>query len=412
MDLFFWQRVREEGSNSKSRLKKTRVNKSDSSAGKSLPLNNDDIHDSDEYDSGDEVVKTKEDEDFLDVEEDDQELLRDYERDNDKFDDERPQDSRGGPVPGRSVGSAKRVSGGGGIGMIDPNTSNPFEQTLLGLKRQKAVEISDQKKSEIATQILQAMNKAAEDDKLLYQQGKPAVNKLQMISKMEKAATTKALQAALLNFDLLIVLNSWIEPMSKSVLAGLTLRTAVYGVLHKLPCEMDQLRRSNIGKTLVMMLKHKKETPENKRKIREIIDKWSRPIFGKSTDARHIDIRERLMHETPAERQHRAAMVEKSTANIIKEKSSSKFELSANEKVEVDDGRSRARLPTNHGLMFTVQPQSRIGGDSLGGGKATAKPAKDSSRSGIIKRLKDMKQSSGKKDFRLVTADVGGRDKA
>mmetsp|Transcript_13510 Transcript_13510/g.22207 ORF Transcript_13510/g.22207 Transcript_13510/m.22207 type:complete len:480 (+) Transcript_13510:80-1519(+) len=406
------KRDRSGESASTSDAKRSRKGQSGSSSGEVA----DDIHDSDdEYDSGEEVVKTKEDDDFLDNNEDDQELLREYDKDNETFDDERPDgDVRYHTGGGRSSGSTKKVSGGGGIGMIDPNTTNPFEQTLLALKRKKATDVTDTKKGEIVSDILRAMNEAAEEDKLLYQQNQPAIKKLQMISRMERAVTTKTLQNILLEYDLLIELNKWIEPMSKNVLAALTVRTAVYDVLMKLPVQTDHIKRSKIGKTLMSMVKHKQETPENKRKIRAIVDKWSRPIFGKSTDARAIDIRERLMHETPSERQHRADMIEKNTSKIISETSSRQFELNSGEKEELDDGQSRARLPVSHGLMFTVQPQSRNGGvgDALGRGNSAAKHQKDSSRNSIVKRLKDMKQSSGKKDFRLVTADVGGRDKA
>jgi transcription factor SPN1 len=382
----------------------------------------DDIHNSsdDEYDSGEDVVKTKEDDHFLDNEDDNEELLREYERDNDNFDDERPELGGGSMGRSSSSGPMKRVNGGGGIGMINPNTSNPFEQTLLTLKKSKAVEITDAKKGEIASDILNSMNQAAEEDRELYQQGQPAVRKLQMLSKMERAVTTKQLQMTLLDYDLLSVLKSWIEPMSKTVLAGLTIRNAVYDILKKLPCQTEQLKRSQIGKTLMTLVKHKQETNENKRKIREIVDKWSRPIFGKSIDARNIDIRERLMHETAAEREHRAEMIGKNTSGAVREKSSKQFELKTGEKEIVDDGRGRARMPMNHGLMFTVQPQSNVPGKGdtalLPGGKAAASTARksqeDSSRNKIVRRLKVMQQSSGKKNFRLIQADVGGRDKA
>jgi transcription factor SPN1 len=362
------------------------------------------------------VVKTKDDDRFLDNDEDDEELLREYDRDNDVFDDDRPDNMSMSNSSGRGGGSQKRVNGGGGIGMIDPNTSNPFEQTLLALKRNKAVDVTDAKKGEIAGDILSTMNQAAEEDKDLYQQGLPAIKKLQMLARVERAVTTKSLQSTLLEYDLLSVLKTWIEPMSKTVLAGLTIRNAVLDILKKLPCTTEQLKRSQIGKTLMTLVKHKLETNENKRKIREIVDKWSRPIFGKSIDARNIDIRERLMHETSAEREHRAAMIEKNTANIIKEKSSRQFELKTGEKEEIDDGRGRARMPLNHGLMFTVQPQSKVPGkgDSLGGkpGGGVKTQKDNSSRNNIVKRLKDMKQSSGKKNFRLVQADVGGRNKS
>lgn len=369
---------------------------------RSVPNDQPQLDSADEYDSGDDLIRNEDDDRFLDNAEDDQELLREYERDNEDFNDERPD------KPGDRIGGApKKVNAGGGIGLIDPNTKNPFEQTLLSLKKNKTIELTDARKGEIASDILNTLNQAAEEDRDLYSQGMPAIKKLQLLSRMERAVTTKALQETLLEYDLLSVLKSWIEPLSKTVLAGLTIRNAVYDILKKLPCTTQQIKRSQIGKTLMQLLKHKQETNENKRKIREIVDKWSRPIFGKSIDARNIDIRERLMHETSAEREHRAEIVEKNSTKIKKEKSSEQFDLRTEENEKVDDGRGRARLPMNHGLMFTVQPQSNISGQGGKRGNGT-----DNSRTNVVKRLKDMKQASGKKNFRLIQADIGGRDKA
>jgi lysophospholipase L1-like esterase len=96
----------------------------------------------------------------------------------------------------------------------------------------------------------------------------------------------KALHNTLLEKDFLCYLRDWIEPKSSSVLPAISLRTAVYEMLLQLPAMTEHLKRGNdkmpIGFVIVSLRKHKMETPENKRLLKELMDKWSRTIFNKT----------------------------------------------------------------------------------------------------------------------------------
>jgi transcription factor SPN1 len=102
----------------------------------------------------------------------------------------------------------------------------------------------------------------------------PAVRRLVMV---------KDMQHTLLEFDLLGVLKVWIEPRDDKSLPSLTVRQAVYDMLQRLPCQADHLKRSGIGKTIVVLRKHKSEIPANKTLLKAVMDKWCRPIFNKSS---------------------------------------------------------------------------------------------------------------------------------
>ena len=113
----------------------------------------------------------------------------------------------------------------------------------------------------------------------------------------------KSLQHSLLEKDILGSLRDWIEPKNdlSKTLPSLAIRTAVYGILVKLPCEADHLKRTQgnkkpIGHIILALRKHKSETPENKRILKELMEKWCRPVFGKVMKDPHCNNLSLLNH--------------------------------------------------------------------------------------------------------------------
>jgi transcription factor SPN1 len=358
---------------------------------------------SDEYDSETDVKKTKEDDEFIDADEDDAELLREYDNENQEFRDDRPQfpNGRGGSnglMPNESKNTPKVED-------------DPLSQALADMKKKKSKELTEAQKGEIAHDLLHKMDKSFHDDRLLYEQQLPAIHKLKLLPSVKKILLMKQLQMTLLDYDLLSVLKSWIEPIDKTALVGLTIRTGIYEVLSILPCQTEHIRRSGIGKTLVSLLKHKMETTENKQKIREIIEKWSRPIFGKSVDARAIDRRHKERLQTVDETQYIRQQALKQTSprgSLTREEDitsllSSKIETA-------NDASDRVRLPVSNGFLFSAPVASQLSMSSAG--VKAKKETEKGKRQELSKSLKQLRSDSGKKTFRILEAAVSGRDKA
>ena len=183
-----------------------------------------------EYDSEEDAVATKEDRQFL-ADEDDRELkgvLAEYDDDDQNFDDERPRKK------------TKGGGGGGGSRSSSGKNSDPFSETLESMKKPKALEFAEADKARIAGDVLLKMSQAARNDDLCLQKHQPAVHKLNLLSTVQRFVNFRDLQSTLLEFDILREFSHWLRPLPDKSLPSLALRTAIYDMLAKLPCQSGQ----------------------------------------------------------------------------------------------------------------------------------------------------------------------------
>ncbi|ETV80209.1 hypothetical protein, variant 4 [Aphanomyces astaci] len=147
----------------------------------------------DEYDSGDEVVRSKDDEAFIDEEDDLDGVLGEYNQDNQHFHDERPdeEDEEGG-----------RYSRGGG------HEEDYFEDTLKSMKPGRGrgkMKLSQQEIESLVQEVLYKMDKAYNDDQVSMERKVPAFEKLKLVDKLSTLLRKVQLQLPMLDFNLLEV---------------------------------------------------------------------------------------------------------------------------------------------------------------------------------------------------------------
>lgn len=175
----------------------------------------------DEYDSENDLEMSKEDRNFI-AGEDDAEtagVMREYDQEDQNFDDERPR---------------KKSKGGDGRAQKD---LDPFSETLLAMKKPKVQEIGDNDKNSLALSLLREMDLAQKRDEERLRDNQPAIFKLHMLQRVQAVVNVKALQNTLLDLDILAVFVDWVKPLHDKSLPSLTLRSAVYEMLAKLPCQ-------------------------------------------------------------------------------------------------------------------------------------------------------------------------------
>jgi transcription factor SPN1 len=350
---------------------KTKTNK----ASKQSDKNDGNKDDSgDEYDSGEEVEATHDDKQFIDSEDDDEfkGIVREYDEDGQHFDDERPEET----YKTKKSKSKKAVTGNdspvaksnNAWKQKDTKNLDPLSRALVEMKKPKAQELTEVDKERFVEKLILKMNKACEDDEVMFNKQEPAVFKLQLLPSVQQALSMKSLHQTLLDRDILSCLREWIAPRNNKTLAALPVRTAVYEMLLKLPCLPDHLKRVvndklPIGATIVALRKHKMETEQNKKILKEIMDKWSRPIFSKSIDERR-SLGSAAIHSDNPEMQEaikqRYAALNINASTDHRNSFNAMISGQGKNAADVVTGNNRVKMPTYTGFLFTVQPKAKV----------------------------------------------------
>jgi len=365
------------------------------------------VDEGDDYDS-DEVVANEDDDAFL-ADEDDVMLagvVGEYNSEVQRFNDERPDGGTGASMKGKKGGGRGGGSSGG-------RPMDVFSQTLADMKKKKVAELTDIDKQRFATDLLQLMDTAAKKDDIAFEKKEPAVNKLNLLKKVQDMVGLKSMQSTLLDYDILGEFSDWITPKRDNSLPSHTIRTAIYHMLSILPAQSDHLKRKHeqtqrtIGMTIMSLFRHKQETRENKILLKSIIEKWSRPIFGKLSDARSSNYasNEELQDVV---KQQQAKRVE-SLMNY--ETTGMSFDDAIAKGAADAYGEGRARRPYSNGFVFTARPEAKSVVDRQ------TQSGNDEARKNLLKKMHDMKGSNrtgvGRKaSLKAMDMQNSGRNKA
>merc|ERR1712194_299719 len=107
--------------------------------------------------------------------------------------------------------------------------------------------------------------------------------------------TQKSMVRYLLDADppLLVVAKRWIQPLPNGALGNVTVRQAMIDSVAKMGTGdqgimLSDLKNSDFGKLIMQLYKHKNETPTMKRKLKSMIEEYSRVVFGKSGNMKDL----------------------------------------------------------------------------------------------------------------------------
>jgi transcription factor SPN1 len=144
-----------------------------------------------------------------------------------------------------------------------------------------------------ASDLVARMEVAAEQDAAARAEGQLAVAKLRELPDVERALCRVDLQPICLEHGLLGALATWLRPGEDGSLPNLRIRTALLGLIARLPVDTrdpdskEQLKRSGLGK-VVMFYKLHDDAAANRAQAGRIVDEWSRPLFHLSAAYRDM----------------------------------------------------------------------------------------------------------------------------
>ena len=390
--------------------------KGDGAAVDKLPGGNGDKK-PDGYVSGDSYnsenyTRTKEDDDFIDKDDDDEDALNELYREQ-HFDDERPlgsdeEDNARKKKKNRYGPSGSRKKGPDHLSDTEGEPDNPIMAAVNKMKRKKKIPKKLTELEDEAREFISKMENAADDDVQAVKARRPAVKKLRMLGDVTEMLTKRDMQRSLLDHDILSSVKRWIQPLPNGSLGNVTVRQRLIESIGNMSGEngitSSDLKRSGIGQTIMILYKHRSETPNMKRALKKLIEQWSRPIFQKSGNMKDLE------HVHASRGQGMVRQVAASRPANMKKGPGRDQDIgsliASGSKGGNKDGIARVRVPFSKGFQFTVRPQDRIGNVSdkrmVRGG-----PAKDN-RGNLAKRMTEKGRVQGK-NSRSANVSVEGR---
>ncbi|XP_020959228.1 protein IWS1 homolog 1 [Arachis ipaensis] len=275
-------------------------------------------------------------------------------------------------------------------------------------KKKKKNERSPAEIALLVENVMAELEVTAEEDAELNRQGKPAINKLKKLDLLTEVLSKKQLQLEFLDHGVLTLLKNWLEPLPDGSLPNINIRTAILTILNDFPIDLEQydrreqLKKSGLGKVIMFLSKSDEEINVNRKLAKELVDKWSRPIFNKST--RFEDMRnaedDRIPFRRPTVKKpaNKAAGMESRDGDLDLEFSQPRSGQSSS--------RQHASRPEATPLDFVIRPQSKIDPEEV---RARAKAAaQDQQRMKMNKKLQQLRAPK-KKQLQATKLSVEGR---
>ena len=318
-----------------------------------------------------EIVRTKEDFDFIDTEGDDQDAINELYAEQ-TFDDAEAEEE---------ISSKKKISGvGSSRGRserqeleAEADDDNPIMQAVNKMKKVKRTAKKYGELEEEAKVFLAEMQRATDEDDQAIAQKRPAMKKLSMLNKVCDFLARRDMHRVLLDLDVLSLCKRWIQPLPNGKLGTVTLRQRLVQTISLMNGEggitPNDLKASEFGKVVMTLYMHKDETPAMKRELKSLIEQWSRPIFQKSGNMRDL---ERVQHSRGGaglSGMARAKQPDQSRQQHVpgvtyahrggKDQDLNSL-IKSGSKGKSESGINRVRVPFSKGFQYSVRPQDRV----------------------------------------------------
>lgn len=231
------------------------------------------------------------------------------------------------------------------------------------VERQDLEKMADE---EIA-QLKIRMERACMADIEARADGRPAVNKLQLLPQVLSVLNRNDIQETILDpeTNFLQSLKFFLEPLNDGSLPSYTIQRDIFTCLTQLPIEKDALLSSGIGKVVLFYTRSKRAEPAIKRMAERLVGEWSRPILKKTDDfkKRHIETREYDYRAARlAEQKGAMSGTGSQYTHTLAERPMSRFELDREMQLAPPVVNANRATPVGLPQSYTIAPKSTFDG--------------------------------------------------
>uniref|UniRef100_A0A672H8A0 Protein IWS1 homolog n=1 Tax=Salarias fasciatus TaxID=181472 RepID=A0A672H8A0_SALFA len=242
---------------------------------------------------------------------------------------------------------------------------------------------------DVVSAMITKMTEAAEEDRTLNSQKKPALKKLTLLPQVVMHLKKQDLKETFIDSGVMSAIKEWISPLPDKSLPALRIREELLRILQELPSvSQETLKHSGIGRAVMFLYKHPKESRTNKDLALKLINEWSRPIFGLTSNYKGMTREERQQRDLDQQMPQRRRL---SSGGQTPRRDLEK-QLTGEEKAlrPGDPGFcARARVPMPSNKDYVVRPKWNVEGDSSRGPvkKGLSRVDKQMRRFADIRRL-------------------------
>ncbi|XP_022753624.1 protein IWS1 homolog 1-like [Durio zibethinus] len=285
----------------------------------------------------------------------------------------------------------KKRKGGQDFHGDDPEINAMFD----AVKRRRKIEKSSEEIILFVEKVMAELELVAEDDAQLNRIGQPAINKLRKLPFLIEVLSKKSFQLEFLDRGVLTLFKNWLEPLPDGSLPNATILGTILNILTDFPLDLEQqerreqLKKSGLGRVIMFLSRSEEETTSNKKLANDLIHKWSRIIFNKSTS--FADLRNKDDVNVPVMKKSvsKPAIMEYIEADLD-------FNVSNQQKLSSRPSSSSQAVtrPEPTPLVYVVNPQSKCNPEIFNA--YARQQVQGDSRQRIAKRLKQLKASKKK----------------
>jgi len=223
-------------------------------------------------------------------------------------------------------------------------------------------DVDDQIKS-----LVDAMTEAANEDRNSNTDRRPAIQKRKMLPQVKAMLVRTDLIEPMAENGMIGAISEWLAPLPDKSLPALEVRSTLLNILGSsyLHLEQGTLKQSGLGKAVMFLFKHPKETKENKSMAAKLIREWSRPIFQLDSSISKEDRLTRDYNHMPSAKRARLSISDEGLPVNSNTPSGSRNRESIDEEGlrPGDFGFiNRARVPKPSTKDYVIRPKHQVEG--------------------------------------------------